>query len=300
MTAPDPGLDFHARVVALCPSFVADGEPRRFRKSEVLVGRAGELAVLAKRLAKPDPVWAWYFAREVAMYRAFAAEPPGVLVPRLVAAADDVLIVEHLAGEPLARERRPAAMLPIRTIAALLSATDSLTEWPHKPVHVAPSPRVRAQLRERLLEHPDEPTWVRDGIRLAARRGLVPEALGRTVDDALGRYTQTAFGHGDLLLRNAISDDDDTVALVDWECAGIHPRDWDRALLWTQLAPPARGLVEDAVRDSGGRWRAFLGLVVFALARELRFAGSFGPPDKHAAQRDAIATEMMTVAERLA
>ena len=300
MTAPDPGLDFHTRVAALCPGFVGDGEPRRFRKSEVLVGRVGDVSVFAKRLVKTEPVWVWFFAREVAMYRAFAAEPPAVPVPRLIAAADDVLVVERIPGEPLARARRPSAMLPIRTVAALLAATDSLATWPHKPVHVEVAARVRSQLHERLLEHPDEPTWVRDGIRLAAKRGLVAEPLARIVDDALGRYTQTAFGHGDLLLRNAISEDDDSVALVDWECAGIHPRDWDRALLWTQLAPPARTLVEDAVRDSGGRWRAFLGLVVFAFARELRFAASFGPPEKSAAERAAINAELAAVAERLA
>ncbi|HEY3807132.1 MAG TPA: phosphotransferase [Kofleriaceae bacterium] len=297
MTTLDPGQDFNARVTALCPGFVAAGPPRRFRKSEVLVGAIGATHVFAKRLAKPDPIWAWYFAREVSLYRAFA-EPPGVRVPRLIAATDDVLVLERLAGEPLAAKRRPNATLPIRTIAALLAATDAIAAW-RAPSLAAPSPRVRAHLRERLLEFPDEPTWVREGIRLAARRGIVADALARTVDDALGRYTHTAFAHGDLQLRNAVADDDDAVALVDWECAGTHPRDWDRALLWTQLAGPARGLVEDAVRDSGGRWRAFLGLVVFAFARELRFLEAFGPPEKTAGERAAIEAEMAAVAERL-
>ncbi len=299
MTAPDPELDFNARCAALCPGFVAIGPPRRFRKSEVLVGSIGDVHVLAKRLAKPDPVWAWYFARELALYRAFGANPPGVRVPHLIASADDVLVVERLVGDPLAVKRRPAAMLPIRQISALLGATDGLASWSHAP-SLPPSPRVRAQLRERLLEFPDEPTWVRDGVRLAARRGLIAEPLARSVEEALARYPAVAFAHGDLLLRNAIADDDDEVALVDWECAGSHPRDWDRALLWTQLAPPARGLVEDAVRDSGGRWRAFLGLVVFAFARELRFLDAFGPPEKTADERAAIQAELATVAERLA
>jgi thiamine kinase-like enzyme len=70
--------------------------------------------------------------------------------------------------------------------------------------------------------------------------------------------------------------DGDELVFVDWECAGHHLRDWDLALLWTQLAPNARPLVEDAVRAPQDRWRAFLALVVFALARELRFLLAFG------------------------
>jgi aminoglycoside phosphotransferase (APT) family kinase protein len=298
MTAPEPALDIRDRVAVLCPSFVAAGPPRSFRKSQIAIGTVDGAPVLAKRLAKTDAVWSWYFARELALYRAFAAAPPGVRVPRLVAAADDVVVLERIVGEPLAVKRRPGASLPIRTISALLATTDALARQP-SPTTPKPSPRVRAQLRERLLEAPDEPSWVQDGIRLAAKRGLVAEPLARVIDDAFVRYPATAFAHGDLLLRNAIADDDDDVTLVDWECAGVYPRDWDRALLWTQLAPPARGLVEDAVRDSGGRWRAFLGLVIFALARELRFADAFAPTDKSRADRAAIEAELATVAARL-
>ena len=274
------------------------GAPYASRKSATLIGSVGTAVVLAKRLIKTDAVWTWYFARELAIYRAFAATPPGVRVPRLVAAADDMLVIEYVMGDPLATKRRPAATLPIRTIAALLAASDELAR--HAPPATAkPIARVRAQLHERLLEIPDEPSWVQDGLRLAARRGLLADSLARTLDDALARYPATAFAHGDMLLRNAMCDDDDNLVLVDWECAGLHPRDWDRALLWTQLAPPARGLVEDAVRDSSGRWRAFLALVSFALVRELRFIDAFAPSDASRATRAAIEAELAAVAARL-
>jgi aminoglycoside phosphotransferase len=285
-------------VVELCPGFIAAGPARTFRKSAALLGSVGETHVLAKRLVKPDAVWAWYFARELALYRAFAAAPPGARTPRLIAAADDMLVIERISGEPLAAKRRPAAMLPIRTIAALLAAGDELARYA-PPVTPKPLARVHSQLHERLLEIPDEPSWVQDGLRLAARRGLLAEPHARTLDDALARYPATAFAHGDMLLRNAICDDDDELVLVDWECAGIYPRDWDRALLWTQLAAPARGLVEDAVRDSGGRWRAFLALVSFALVRELRFCDAFAPSDASRATRAAIEAELAAVAARL-
>ena len=226
--------------------------------------------MIAKRLARPNPVWEWYLEREIAMYRALSAQPPGVRFPRLVAADRDVLVIERILGEPLAAKRRPFAALPIRTIAAVIAMHDQLAAWPGKLPAIAPSPRTRAQLRERLLEDPTDTMWIREGIQRCGRTGILDEKLARQLDDAVAAYSPVAVGHGDLLLRNVICDEDDDLALVDWECAGPHVRDWDLALLWTQLAPAARTIVEDAVRGNGMRWRAFLGLVIFALAREIR------------------------------
>jgi len=293
---PEPGTDFAARVTALCAGFRAEGAPRRGRKSELLAGHIGDAPVIAKRLLKDNPVWAWYLEREIAIYRAFATHPPGVRFPRLVAAASDVLVMEHLPGEPLATRRRPAAALPIRTISALIEIHDQLASWSGKLPALPPSARVRAQLRERLLEDPTS-TWIRDGVRMCGRRGLLDEELARRIDDTLGAYAPVAFAHGDLLLRNVIADDDEDLALVDWECAGPHLRDWDLALLWTQLAPAARTIVEDAVRDSSIRWRAFLGLVIFALARELRYLDSFGPGND--TERAKLRAEIAAIATRM-
>jgi len=298
----EPGSDFAARVAALCPGFVADGSVRVARKSQLIAGRIGERAVLAKQLKKPNAVWAWYLEHEIAIYRAFAERAPGVRAPRLVAASSDLLVIDLLAGEPLAERRRPHAALPIRTIAALIAAHDQLARYAPKLAIAAPPARVRAQLRERLLEDPTDPTWIRDGVRLCGRRaspGGIDVELAKQIDQALAAYPATAFGHGDLLLRNAIADldDEEDLGLVDWECAGIHPRDWDLALLWSQLAGPARTIVEDAVRDSGVRWRAFLGMVIFAFARELRFLDAF--PNTEAARAEVTA-ELAKVAERFA
>src|SRR5262249_4371370 len=111
---------FAQRCAALCPGFVAR-LPIRARKSELLGGELGEMRVAAKRLLRPNPVWAWCLAREIAIYRELAARPPGVRVPRLIAAADDVLIVEWLGGAPLATLRHPRAPLPAHTIDALVA-----------------------------------------------------------------------------------------------------------------------------------------------------------------------------------
>jgi len=296
---PELASDFAAHVAALCPGFVAHGSARPARKSQLIEGRIGERAVIAKQLKKPNAVWAWYLEHEVAIYRAFAAHASGVRAPRLVAATSDLLVVELLAGEPLSDRRRPNAALPIRTIAAVIAAHDQLSRYAPKLTFVAPSPRVRAQLRERLLEDPCDPSWIRDGVRLCGRRGTIEDELAKRIDHALAAYPATSFSHGDLLLRNVIADPDDEedLGLVDWECAGTHLRDWDLALLWSQLAGPARTIVEDAVRDSGIRWRAFLGMVIFAFARELRFLDAFPHTDT---ARTEISTELAAVAVRFA
>jgi aminoglycoside phosphotransferase (APT) family kinase protein len=258
------------------PRFIPIGAPRRARKSELLWGQLDGAPVIAKRVARPNPVWEWYRDRELAMYRAFAERPPGVRAPRLVAADGGVLILERIPGEPLATRRRPRAALPAATVAAIVAMHDALAAWSGRAPDAAPSPRVRSQLRERLLEDPTAPVeWIREGIARCARRGLVAERTARRIADALADHAPVGFGHGDLLLRNVIADRDG-LAFVDWECAGSHVRDWDLALMWTQLAPAARSVIEDAVRDRGARWLAFRGLVVFALAREVRFQLAFG------------------------
>jgi hypothetical protein len=273
--AGDP--TFARRCAELVPGFVARLPVRRARKSELLAGDVAGERVVAKRLVRPNPIWAWYLAREAAVYRAFAETPPGVRVPRFVAAADDIVIVEELPGEPIATLRQPRAALAPATIARLIAIRDALAAWPGRAPAAPPDPRIRVPMRERLLEDPTAPVeWVRDGIRRCGRRDIIPEAAARQIVEAIAAHARVTFGHGDLLLRNAIADGDDVV-LVDWECAGPHLHDWDLALLWIQLAPEARVPIERHVQAGGeARWRAFVGIAAFALAREIRFHRAFG------------------------
>jgi len=270
---PEAGGDFATLASAACPGFVAVGPPRRARKSELLDGELAGAPVIAKRLRKPSAVWAWYQQRELAMYDAFAAEPPPVRVPRCYGATADVLVIERFVGAPLATKRRPRAILPAQTITSLVASHDRLAAWRGTVPALPPTPAVRSQLRERLLEDPTAPVeWVRGGIVRGAARGLVASQVAEHVAELVANEP-VAFSHGDLLLRNAI-DTGDEIALVDWECAGLHLRDWDLALLWTQLAPEARGALAEHARRP-----AFAALVVFALVRELRFLRAFGVAD---------------------
>jgi Phosphotransferase enzyme family len=272
---PEGSAGFADACARVCPGFSAVATSQRGRKSELLAGVVDGLPVIAKRVRRPSPIWDWYAEREVALYRAFQRDPLPVVAPRLVAAAQGILIIERLAGEPMATRRHPEAQLSDETVRAFLELRARLAAWCGLLPDAPPAPRVRSRMRERLLEDPTAPVvWIREGVETCRRRGLLDEDLARRVDDAIAAHAPVAFGHGDLLLRNALWQGAQ-IALVDWECAGSHIHDWDLALLWSQLVPPARLPIEDAVRGDRARWRAFLALTVFALARELKFLRSF-------------------------
>ncbi len=278
-----PGFDagFAARCAALCPGFVAEPARIRARKSQLLAGVVDGLPVIAKRVARPNAVWSWYLAREIAIYRAFAASPPPFRVPRFVAADAELLVVERLPGAPLATRRRPMLDLDEPALRGFLALRDQLAgyaiaidgpgfspggsaaEERRGLIDLPPSRAVRTPLRERLLEDPTDPSWIRDGLARAARRELIAPAVATRLADAID--PALAFCHGDLLLRNALPD-----GLVDWECAGHYARDWDLALLWTQLAPPSRARLEALAGP------ALVPLAGFALVREIRFAQAYG------------------------
>lgn len=286
----------------VCPGFRPLGRVAA-RKSELLAGLVDGVPAIAKRLARPDEVWAWYLQREIAIYRAFAAAPPAIRVPRLLAAdeARGVLVIERLPGPPLATRRRPREAVSAADVAALVEVRRAIAAW-GGPVPPEPprSSRAARRIAARLLEDPAEPrAWFHGGVARCAAAGILGAETARRIDDAFAAHPAIAFGHGDLLLRNAIRDGD-RIGLVDWECAGPHLEDWDLALLWIQLDAGARGPIEAAVSAGGApRWRAFLGLVAFALAREVAFLRAFrAAPGSPALAR--LGAELAEAADALA
>jgi hypothetical protein len=261
----------------VCPGFRPLG-PVAARKSELLAGTVDGAPAIAKRLARPDAVWGWYLRRELAIYRAFAAAPPAFRAPRLLAADEvrGILVLERLPGPPLATRRRPAAALPAADVAAIVDLHRRIAAWPGPFPPEPPPPAALRQLRARLLEDPTAPrAWFHEGVARCAALRILDAATARRIDDALAAHPAIAPSHGDLLLRNALRDGD-RIGLVDWECAGPHLADWDLALLWIQLADGARGPIDDELRRGPpARRRAFLGLVAFALAREVSFLRAF-------------------------
>lgn len=243
-------------------------------------------------LHSDTPVWRWYLEREAAVLPSL----PAGLAPRLLLAAPEagVIVVERIFGEPLARRRRLEG-LPGCDLESLLDAVAAWQGAAELP-SAAPPPPVRAAMRRRLLEDPSAPLeWFRAGFERCRDLGIAAAPEARRMTAALAAYPETGPCHGDLLPRNVVAGGG-SLRAVDWECAGLHARDWDRALLWTSV-PAARPALEAAPRTDAaapGRWPAFLALAAFALAREIKFARR-----STAQRRAALAGELAATLARL-
>jgi hypothetical protein len=191
-------------------------------------------------------------------------------VPGATLAADDAtLVIERIAGAPVAKRRRPQLEPPIAQLRAIDAVIAAIAHWPGE-VRAAQPAELRATLRARLLEDPDDPRWIAEGARRCAARGVVPGVIA----DVLAADAPVTFAHGDALLRNMVADGD-AVVLVDWECAGRYVEAWDRALVWAQLGAVARA---ELVSSPSPR---FLATCAFAIARELRFLAAFRTEASH-------------------
>jgi aminoglycoside phosphotransferase (APT) family kinase protein len=216
-----------------------------------------------KRLERMEAPWPFYMRREIAFYRALGAHNAhrAVRVPRMLDAGDAYIVLERIAGKPLA-QRRHVVPRDRATWEALIAVA---REVPHLAVHVdvVPTPEERAAMRARLLEDPTAPIdWIASGLRACAKRGLIDADIAERL---AGDLKNTTFQHGDLLLRNVMRDKGGLV-VIDWECAGLHAEGWDAALL-SVFAPEwarrelARGIDPASLRAC----------TVFAILRELVF-----------------------------
>jgi hypothetical protein len=273
-----------ARIADALPELVID----RHVRSQKCVVAFGELAgarVCVKMLHHDAPPWAWYFAREQLVLDQLPATLPAPrLRMRVTSESATLLVVDELAGRALAHHRhvaRPPAPALVEACLALAEQIESLALAPASP----PSPAITKLLRRRLLEDPSAPLeWVHAGIDRCASRGHLAAAQAERMHAALDAYPRIASCHGDFLPRNLIADGRH-VAACDWECAGPHARDWDRALLWANLGERERAPIEAAVAAPGERARAFRALAGFALARELEFAARATPARRLALRR---------------
>jgi hypothetical protein len=254
----------------------APGPVFRSIKCVVVPATVGDRRVVVKAVFQVASVWRWYLARERAVYEMFDRDPPSlgaVRVPRLVAGGSDVLVVEQMPGEPLARQRHDVriARIDAATWEALLVARARLRAWPMASAlgrAPPPDPASVATMRRRLLEDPSAGVgWIVAGIDRLRARALLDDGDAERMQRALAEHPATCFSHGDLLLRNVLSDAGG-LALVDWECAGEHAEAWDAALLWAFAPAFARRQLEAEYAGDRGAWRAFLSCVAFALCRE--------------------------------
>ncbi|MFC0862425.1 phosphotransferase family protein [Sphaerimonospora cavernae] len=230
-------------------------------KTIVIGGSTAGRPAVVKVLLGGDPFWRDKFVNEIAVCRAFARQTPPVAVARLVDADEQagVLIVERLAGRPLAVDRYPAGPLPAGVITAVVDAVATLADW--QPP--APLPR-----------------WWDYKERLDRYRGygLLDDddhhALAVLLDMT---GLRRCFAHGDVLPGNirllAEPASPDRVALLDWEFAGTYLPGLDLALLWVLLGatPPARHVIMSRLAAADPPTRAAFTInQAMVLTRELR------------------------------
>ena len=230
--------------------------------------------VVAKVLIRRDPVWRWYFARELEVYDCL---PDAVSAPAIHSrsSAEHVLVLARAPGAALGPGRRTVRDIDDRAVLGILELLRELANWQAcSRLPTSAPPGVIAEMRRRLLEDPTSPrAWFLDGIARCAARGILTGTQANAMRAALLAYPRLAPCHGDLLPRNLIVDGH-RPTLIDWECAGLHLRDWDRALLWVGLPIAQQERVEtDIASDRDPQRRAaFFALIAFAFARELQFS----------------------------
>jgi hypothetical protein len=264
----------------------APGPVRRSIKCVVVPATLGGRPLVVKALFRAPAVWRWYLQRERAVLELFARVAPplgSVRVPRLLAASDDLLVLERMPGEPLAARRHDARIRGVdpSTWEALLAAREGLRRWSPRGLAVpAPDGEATALMRRRVLEDPSAPlAWIVEGIDFLRTAGLLEELDAAAMSRALASHGTTSFSHGDLLPRNVLRDGTGALALVDWECAGEHADAWDAALLWVFAPSWARERLAQDHSASGASRAAFLACVGFALTREMFYRNRRGAED---------------------
>jgi len=219
-------------------------------KSVVTLGRHDGHPVVVKVLTSDDPFWRARFAHEIAVLRALAAHPAPVRTPGLVHTdGSRVLVVEHLPGRPLDRERYPTGPLPPGRIEDVLAALDGFAAW-SPPGGLAPVFDYAARLAR---SH-------RDGTIDDRTHTVLQDLVAR-----LGRPGRTA--HGDPLPSNLLIG---PTALVDFEFTGTTLPGFDLAVLHTLLVdvPGAPARIRSRVAPADEP--AFLLNRALVLTRELR------------------------------
>jgi hypothetical protein len=257
---PDELTGAAAPVIRLRPDFRPTTLLSRTDKSLLIAGDCEDGPAVAKLLTTPEPLWAEKFGTEIDAYRTFAATPPPVPVPALIAADDrhHVMVVEHVRGHsPVeGRDRFPPRALDPAHVTAMLTAMTDLGRW-----------RPPAGTFARTLDH-------RARLDRDHRQGLTTPQEHQALIDLLHQAgTVLVPGHGDPLPTNFVVRPDGQVTVIDWEHAGHYLPGHDLAVLWIVLAatPQARPHIEELMAAGPSSARAAFTLNrAMLLVRELR------------------------------
>ncbi|MFH9661048.1 aminoglycoside phosphotransferase family protein [Streptomyces sp. NPDC017248] len=253
-----------AAVQRICPEFAPVQVLRRSGRSVLLVGTTGRSTAVAKCLLDHSPAWVERSRQEIAAYRTFVRHRPPVRVPRLIAADPDncTLVIERMAGRPVAVQRHPVEPPPRTDIRAALGAICRVNGW-----------RPPAGTFDMQLDYAARISRYHE-LGLLTDRDLGDlQKLLHGIAHEVGRHGMLQFCHGDALPSNILLSPAGPV-LVDWEHAGWYLPGYDLATLWLVLgdaAPVARRQISQIAQSAGPASRdAFLVNLMLLLTREIR------------------------------
>ncbi|MCM3883164.1 phosphotransferase [Frankia sp. R82] len=219
-------------------------------KAVLLAGEYEGSPAVLKILTAGEARWRRRHDAEGRAYERFAADPPPVRTPRMLAPpARGLLLIEHLTGSPAAAQRYPDVIaLPV--VESVLACADALAAWPGGT---------------RFAEDAGRPALTAADLAAAADIGVSGGALQAWAGDLTS--IPQVFSHGDLLLTNALATGTE-IALLDWEHAGLRPSGYDHALLWLTLMDHPAAQARVAAHAAGRA--AFRFYICALLLREMR------------------------------
>ncbi|SCL36022.1 phosphotransferase [Micromonospora aurantiaca (nom. illeg.)] len=181
-------------------------------KALVAIGTRCGHRVVVKLLTSRDPYWISRRDHELDMYSRFEVDPPGVDVPRLLWADQQLTVLTALPGQRLYHERHLTHDIPPAQAELVADTVQQVTRW--APRHPLPEPvdyhqRIDDEHAAQLLDDRDQAT------------------LHTLVDRAGPARTSQ---HGDPLPANLLIHDRGC-GLIDWEHAGAYLPGYDLALL---------------------------------------------------------------------
>ena len=221
------------------PAEVVDGEVSLrdvSRSNSVYLVTSGDRPpVVAKACLTERPVGQGDPALERAFYRALAVNgvgPADLPVPALIAAADDLLVLDALDGAETL-ERRIRAGGPASAAACLLGS--ALARWRRMADRLDWSalPLRGAEPWALTVATPDEPAFVAEYPALRRMAGEVADRPGlhRRLGELRTGWRRCGVIHGDIRWDNAlvVPGWQERIVLVDWEFVDLGDPAWDIA-----------------------------------------------------------------------
>jgi hypothetical protein len=257
-TPPDTGA-LAAAAIAEITAQLCLREVSMLRCSGKTLMAAADLAgrpVVVKVLLDGGGFWQARWQHEIALYRAFASEPPPVRVPALIRTdGQRILVLERLDGQPLDAARYPPHQLDTAQTGPCLAALRTLSAWQPPVGRFAP-----------VWDYPGR-------VARYHAAGYLTGGDAVALHRLLARCgQQAAFGHGDPLPSNLLLTPDGGCALVDWEFGGMFLPGIDLAMLHTLLGvgTPAVLTFIDQIVASTGIEGPFAVNLAMVLTREQR------------------------------